>query len=88
MGIRMKATLEIPEGLMRELEARAAREGKTTSELVEIALRMLLDERPPEGKLPPLPTWDSGGFLVNIDSRAKILDPLDDESDDVEGGEG
>ncbi len=85
MGIHMKTTLEIPEGLMRELKARAAHDGKTMSELVESALRTLLEEKPSARALPPLPTFRSGGFLMNIDSRAEYLDALDDEleGDDV-----
>jgi hypothetical protein len=75
----MKTTLEIPDGLMRELKARAARDGKTMSALVETALRTLLAESPARKELPPLPTWNSGGFLMNIDSRAEYLDALDDE---------
>ena len=84
MGIHMKTTLEIPDGLMRDLKARAARDGKTMSELVESALRTFLEERPEQKPLPPMPTWNSGGFLMNIDSRAEYLDALDDdETDDV-----
>jgi hypothetical protein len=86
MEIRMKTTLEIPEGVMRELKAKAARDGKTMSELVEAALRTFLDERPERTALPPMPTFRSGGFLMNIDSRAEYLDALDDddpEKDDV-----
>ena len=81
----MKTTLEIDEGVMRDLKARAARDGKTMSELVESALRALLDERPAAKELPPLSTFRSGGFLMNIDSRAEYLDAMDDEleGDDV-----
>lgn len=80
----MKTTLEIDEGVMRRLKQRAAQEGKTMSELVESALRTLLEVRPVATPLPPLPTFHSGGFLVNIDSRAEYLDALDDE---LEGGD-
>ncbi len=85
MGIHMKTTLEIPDGLMRDLKAKAARDGKTMSELVESALRTLLEERSDARPLPPLPTFHSGGFLMNIDSRAEYLDAMDDEpeGDDV-----
>lgn len=79
MGTHMKTTLEIDEGVMRDLKARAARDGTTMSELVESALRALLEERPAAKELPPLPTWNSGGFLMNIDSRAEYLDAMDDE---------
>ncbi len=84
MGIHMKTTLEIPDHLMRDLKERAARDGKTMSELVEAALRALLEEKPEAKELPPLPTWNSGGFLINIDSRAEWYDQLeDDEAGDV-----
>jgi len=83
MGTHMKTTLEIPDGLMRELKARAARDRKTMSELVESALRTLLEEKAAPKPLPPMPTFDSGGFLVNIDSRAEYLDALDDEGGGV-----
>ena len=55
MDIHMKTTLQIDDGVMRELKMRAARDGRTMSELVEAALRRLLDERPPDKDLPPLP---------------------------------
>lgn len=80
----MKTTLEIPDHLMRELKERAARDGTTMSELVESALRTLLAERPAPKALPPLPTFHSGGILVNVDSRAEWYDQIeDDEADDV-----
>jgi hypothetical protein len=80
----MKTTLEIPDHLMRGLKERAARDGKTMSELVEGALRTLLEEKPEAKELPPMPTFNSGGFLLNIDSRAEWYDQIeDDEADDV-----
>jgi hypothetical protein len=79
MEIHMKTTLEIPDQLMRDLKELAARKGKTMSELVESALRTFLDEKPEAKELPPLPTFKSGGFLVNIDSRAEWYDQLDDD---------
>ncbi len=83
----MKTTLEIPDGLMRELKAKAAREGKTMSELVESALRTLLEQPPLQKKLAPMPTFDSGGFFVNIDSRAEYLDALDEADSEREGAD-
>ncbi len=80
----MKTTLEIPEPVMRALKERAARDGTTMSELVESALRTLLAERPEPRPLAPLPTFHSGGILVNVDSRAEWYDQIeDDEADDV-----
>jgi hypothetical protein len=85
MDFRVKTTLEIPDHLMRQLKERAARDGKTMSELVEGALRTLLEHKAEARELPPLPTFKSGGFLVNIDNRAEWYDQLDDadEADDV-----
>ena len=74
----MKTTLEIPANLVRELKTKAAREGKTMSELVESALRALFEKRPEPKKLPPLPTFHSGGLLINIDSRAEWYDQIDE----------
>jgi Arc/MetJ-type ribon-helix-helix transcriptional regulator len=79
METHMKTTLEIPDHLMRELKERAAREGRTMSELVEAALRTLLDEKRAPAELPPLPTWNGGAPLINIDSRAEWYDQLDDD---------
>ena len=42
MVFHMKTTLNIDDGVMSRLKQEAARQGKTMSELVEIALRQLL----------------------------------------------
>jgi hypothetical protein len=39
------------------------------SELVETALRLLLQARPEAAELPPLPSFRSGGHLVHIADR-------------------
>ena len=76
----MKTTLEIDAGVMRALKARAARDGTTMSELVERALRTLLEERPTAPKeLPPLPSWDGGGLLVDVDDREKLYELFDQD---------
>lgn len=72
MGFHMKTTLEIDETVMRELKARAAREGRTMSELVETALRALLAERPAPVELPPLPVFNLGGLSDHADSRDRM----------------
>ena len=74
----MKTTLEIDENVMRDLKERAAREGKTMSELVEAALRVLLrDQRRGPKELPPLPTWDGGGWPVDVADRDALYEVLD-----------
>jgi Arc/MetJ family transcription regulator len=42
MGFRMKTTLNIDDSVMAELKREAERQGRTMSELVETALRLLL----------------------------------------------
>jgi hypothetical protein len=77
----MKTTLEIDEGVMRELKRRAAEEGTTMSALVEGALRVFLRPPSPAKPLPPLPTFDGGRQLMDLDNRAAWLDALDGDDD-------
>src|SRR5262245_41069972 len=44
----------------------AARQGRTMSELVETALRLLFRAQRTRSALPPLPTFNSGGALVDV----------------------
>ena len=68
MNTRVKITLLIDDVVMRELEVRAARDGRTMSELVEAALRRLLDERVDQRDLPPLPVMRARQ-LVEVSDR-------------------
>jgi hypothetical protein len=45
MAVRMKTTLNIDDTVMAELKREAARQGRTMSELVETALRLLLSSQ-------------------------------------------
>jgi hypothetical protein len=65
----MKTTLTIDDSVMKALKQEAARRGCTMSELVETALRLLLASRPRPSKLPALPSFRSGGALVDIADR-------------------
>ncbi len=78
----MKTTLEIDEGVMRRLKAEAARQGKTMSELVETALRRLLDRPAAPVKLSPLPTFDGGGYLVDIADRDALYRAMEEQEDE------
>jgi plasmid stability protein len=69
MVIHMKTTLNIDDSVMARLRREAARSGRTMSELVEMALRQLLQSRPNEVELPALPSFDSGGALVDVADR-------------------
>ncbi len=75
----MKTTLEIPDHLMRELKERAAHDGTTMSELVESALRRLLREKTTPAELPPLPTWDGGGWVIDPADREALYEMFDAE---------
>ena len=69
MALRMKTTLNISDSVMRELKQEAARQGCTMSELVERALRSLLQERSQAQRLPPLPEFDMGEARVDVADR-------------------
>ena len=73
MVSHMKTTLVIDDKVMKRLREEAARRGATISELVEAALRLLLEA--PSGKRPkpaPLPTHDLGGAYVDIADREAL----------------
>ena len=65
----MKTTLNIDASVMARLKREAARIGHTVSELVETVLRNLLRTRREREALPPLPSFDSGGSLVDMADR-------------------
>jgi hypothetical protein len=69
MASHMKTTLNIDDTVMAELKREAARQGRTMSEMVETALRLLLRSRPKRGGLPELPTFHGGSELVDIADR-------------------
>lgn len=76
MVIDVKATLEIDDSVMERLQEEAPRRGTTIAALVEAGLRYVLGKRVPvndlAGDLPPLPSWDSAGHLVDIDNREEL----------------
>src|SRR5437867_11102860 len=77
MVFHMKTTLNIDGTVMARLRQEAARQRKTMSELVEAALRLLFQSggrKSKPKKLRPLPTFRSGGHLVDISARAALYD--------------
>ena len=78
----MKTTFDIDQTVMQELREEAARRKVSVSALVEAGLRRVLVEgKPVDGQpaaLPPLPTWRSGGFRVDIDSREALYRAMKD----------
>jgi Ribbon-helix-helix protein, copG family len=78
MVFHMKTTLNIPDPVMAQLKREAARQRRTMSELVETALRLLFRTQKSRPDLPPLPTFKSGGHLVNVDDRDALYRAMED----------
>jgi len=77
MVSHMKTTLTISDVTMRQLKREAARQGRTMSELVEAALRTLLQPRDTGTELPPLPDFSTGGARVNIANRDALYEVME-----------
>ena len=77
MVFHMKTTLNIDDSVMALLKREAARRRCTMSELVESALRLFF--RPQRGRphLPPLPTFKSGGHLVDVADRDALYQAME-----------
>jgi hypothetical protein len=73
----MKTTLNISDVVMRRLRQESARQGRTMSELVESALRMLFGSQKKTAKLPPLPEFDSGGSRVDVANRDALYEVME-----------
>lgn len=73
----MKTTLNIDDSIMAVLKREAARQGSTMSELVESALRLLFKSQKSQRELPPLPTFRSGGHLVDIADRDALYQAME-----------
>ena len=73
----MKTTLNIDDTVMSQLKREAARQGRTMSELVETALRLLFRAPRKHGDLPSLPTFHSGGALVDVADRDALYQAME-----------
>ena len=73
----MKTTLNIDDSVIAELKREAARQGRTMSELVESALRLLLRAQRKREKIVALPTFRSGGTLVDIADRDALYHAME-----------
>jgi len=62
-----RTTLVLDAALYAELKARATREGRTLTEIVERTLRAGLERQRPRRAAAPLPSFDLGPFLVDPD---------------------
>jgi hypothetical protein len=77
----MKTTLIIDDRVMLRLKQEAAQRGCTMSELVETALRLLLEPARKRRPLPPLPVYDGGAFLVDVSDRDALYRVMEESSD-------
>ena len=73
----MKTTLNIDDSVMDRLRREAARQGRTISELVESALRLFLQMRKQRPELPPLPSFASGGAVVDVADRQALYEAME-----------
>jgi hypothetical protein len=76
----VKTTLVIDDRLMQRLREEAARRHGTLSGLVDTALRLLLDSRPPRPALPPLPEFDGGGAWVDPANREALYSVMEEQA--------
>lgn len=77
MGFHMKTTLNIDDTVMAQLKREAARQKRTMSELVETALRGLFRSQKKSHDVPPLPTFRSGGTLVDVTDRDALYQAME-----------
>lgn len=79
MVFHMKTTLNIEDTVMAQLKRESARQRRTMSELVETALRTFFKQQKQQRKLPPLPTFHSGGMFVDPADRNEMFRLMDEE---------
>ena len=77
MVFHMKTTLTIDDVVMKALKREAAARGRTMSELVETALRMLLQGTRRSAEMPDLPVFDGGSARVDIANRDALYDLME-----------
>lgn len=77
MFFHMKTTLNIDDTVFRRLKEEAARQDRTMSELVESALRRLLEAPTEVPELPSLPSFQGGSHRVDIANRAELYDAME-----------
>jgi plasmid stability protein len=77
MVFHMKTTLNIDDGIMLQLKQEAAKQGRTMSDLVETALRTLFKAQKRRRKVIALPTFNSGGVMVDIADRDALYQAME-----------
>lgn len=79
MLVCVRTTMNLPDGLLEQVRARARESGRTTTSLVEEALRMLLSAPGATVAAGPLPAYGSpdARFLVDLADREAVWAALD-----------
>lgn len=77
MAFHMKTTLNIDDSIMAQLKQEAVKQGRTMSELVESALRLFFRKEKAKPSLPPLPSFKSGGYVVDIADRDALYQAME-----------
>ncbi len=79
MVSHIKTTLNIDDTVMARLRREAAQSGRTMSELVEAALRLLFQstKENKQKRLPPLPRFRGGKQLLDIADRNALYDVME-----------
>ena len=82
MLVCMRTTMNLPDGLMEQVRARAAVSGRTTTSLMEEALRLLLQTPSVNTGRRSLPTYGKpdGRILVDLEDREALWAALDDRA--------
>lgn len=78
MVSHMKTTLNIDETVFAQLKRESARQGRTMSELVETALRLLFRARKETTRTAELPAFRGGRELVDVADRDALYDAMED----------
>jgi hypothetical protein len=73
----MKTTLNIDKTVMAELKREAARQGRTMSDMVESALRLLFRAQRKRQSIPPLPKFHGGGAVVDVADRDALYQAME-----------
>ena len=78
MVFHMKTTLVIDDTVLQHLREVAAQRGQTISELVEAALRLLLERQASTpAELPELPAHDLGRAFVDLADRDALYQAME-----------
>lgn len=78
MVFHMKTTLIIHDDVIKRLREEAAKRDTTISELVEAALRLMLEPRRSNRlDIQPLPVFDLGGAYVDIADRDALFQAME-----------